>query len=125
MDDQMLAELEQGRILNSMYTVGTAIFNCIFAIELIVRISVLQLWFVVGPDLRWNILDVIVVASSVITQFTDLGSGVSFIRVLKGFRVIKVMRIIRVVRVFHELRVMVCSIASAMASLTWAFFLLF
>lgn len=98
-------------------------FTIVYALELIVRIGALKLWFFVGSDWRWDIFDMFLVITSVVQEFLESFS-VTFIRVIRVFRIIRVARIVRVLRFFHALRQMVVAIASSLAALSWAFILL-
>jgi hypothetical protein len=82
-------------------------------------------------EVGWNVLDVVVVGSSVLELLLDFVAfiagmdksdavgNVSVLRVLRVIRVVRVARIIRVMKFFRELRIMIYSILGCMKNLMW------
>jgi len=98
-----------------------------YLIELIAKVFVQRLYFLVGHEYRWNLFDVALVTTSAYDQLSTLlhynssAGDVLFVRVLRIVRLAKILRMVRVLKFFRELRHMLFSIAGAMRSLFWCF----
>lgn len=100
-------------------------FTVFFCLELLYRVVIQKLEFIIGDDKGWNFFDTILVLSSLmelVMQGVTLNAGV--LRVLRVLRLVRVIRLVRVMRFFTDLRIMVCGIISSMHSLFWAIILL-
>jgi len=109
----------------SWYGLVEKVFTIYFTLELWLRLIAQRLWFFASPEeWKWNAFDVLLVISSIFQHISE-SANVSFLRTLRIFRVVRIMRLIRLLRFFRELRKMLFSILACMASLAWAFLLLF
>jgi hypothetical protein len=102
-----------------------------FCIELMMRVFVERIQFIVGVHFRWNILDCVLVGIGLIEQVLDFtnsagvgSAGMSNIRLLRILRLVRIVRLIRIMRFFRELRLMVSGIHHSLQSLFWAMVLL-
>lgn len=98
-------------------------FDIIFLSELVLRIYVCKWYFIFGPDSRYNLLDLLLVAVSAVEELLAL-FGINGIAVVRQLRMLKVIRLCRMLRFFSDLRLMVASIVQSCSSLTWALLLL-
>jgi len=119
-----------GRKVNlTGWSVIENIFCVFFMIELALRALSEAMGFVQGPNWKWNMFDLGLVAMC-FADFIMEHSGKSFApnlgyaRMLRLVRLARILRIIRVVRLFHSLRVMILSIVSSAGDLLWVFLLL-
>lgn len=102
------------------------VFSIIFAVELVIRIVALRGRFIFTPDIKWNLLDTLLVASGIIEMIVDSsGATLSFARVLRILRMVRVLRVVRMVRFFDSLRKMVGGLMNCLLSLFWLVMLLF
>jgi len=104
-----------------LQTVNTA-FTLIFVVELLFRMIALRTWFWVAPgEWGWNFFDLVLVATSVVTEVLIGGINLSFIRLFRILRAVRAVRLIRVLRFFRELRKMLFAILASLRSLVWCF----
>lgn len=106
--------------------VGFCIF---FFLELLLRLSAECSEFFIGEEWRWNMVDVLLVGTSVADLLMNsLKSGpVSAMKVGRILRLSRFLRLIRIARVMKELkalRLVVFAILNSMASLFWSFVLI-
>lgn len=108
------------------FVVLQAVFCVIFGAELAARMACEGLLFWQGRDVWWNVLDLLVVAESVVDlllQAAHLRAGndlnMSLLRILRVLRVMRVVKVLRVMRFFRELRMMVVGIAGSLKNLLW------
>eukprot|EP00928_Gymnodinium_smaydae_P039690 TRINITY_DN27052_c3_g2_i1.p1 TRINITY_DN27052_c3_g2~~TRINITY_DN27052_c3_g2_i1.p1 ORF type:complete len:888 (-),score=173.99 TRINITY_DN27052_c3_g2_i1:134-2797(-) len=117
------------RDVNSeIWTIGEFLFCGYFTFELLIRFFSSPLFFVTGPDWRWNLFDFILVLNCAIDlivkeMIVDAGS-LTYIRILRIVRMARILRMIRVMRFFRSLRLMVYSIFHSLLSLLWVFLLM-
>mmetsp|Transcript_92786 Transcript_92786/g.267904 ORF Transcript_92786/g.267904 Transcript_92786/m.267904 type:complete len:584 (-) Transcript_92786:59-1810(-) len=115
-------------------------FALLFAVELALKIQVHRLGFLVDREMwRWNLLDLVTVASSFFeiiatmaigpeTQGSSIESSIEPIRILRIARITRLLRVIRIVRIIRfvrALRTMVYQLLSTAKPLFWAGVLLF
>merc|ERR1712087_706049 len=97
--------------------------------------------FIFGPQIKWNLLDIIVVGLQLFEESigivaagggedlsrtmneTDFSFGI--MRLLRILRLIRIVRLVRVMHLVNELRSIIVSIFSSMQALMWTLFLLF
>lgn len=99
------------------------VFLCIFVLELLLRVYVEGILFVLGPEAKWNIFDVALVGSGMLDLMLT-ASNFSFIRILRLIRMVKMLRVVRMVSLFKSLRKMVISVSGCLLSLLWLTLLL-
>merc|ERR1712232_973596 len=87
--------------------------------EVILRLFATGCEFFHCSDWRWNAFDLFLVLSSTFFLVAD-GFALGFFRAVRGFKVLKALRIVRIFRLFKELRLLVASILTSMASLFWS-----
>jgi len=76
-------------------------------------------WF--GGDVRWNMLDVFLVLSSVVEILLSAHfSKVSYFKLLRLMKMLRSVRLIRVLRFFRQLRLMLLSVLNSLMPLLWA-----
>jgi len=102
-----------------------ASFTSFYALELGLKLWVHRLYFFCNADMRWNILDAILVASGLLEVFTNSSSNPSFIRMVRIIRITRALRMVRLLRFFAELRLMLNCVIGSIVSLLWAFCLIF
>jgi len=110
-----------------VFTVLDRSFAILFLVEVLLRVAIKRMRFFCGHEWRWNIFDFVTAILTVVEEFDNVLSvelDLSYTRILRGFRMIRILRVIRVLRFFRELRLMVCSIAQSLVSLSWALVLL-
>lgn len=101
-------------------------FTLIFAIEVVLRLSAMRLWFFLGKERMWNLFDGTLVAVSV---FDFVAGGrvfhsKLFLRIIRMARTMKMLRAMRLFRFFRQLRIMMASILGTLVTLFWLFALL-
>eukprot|EP00930_Biecheleria_cincta_P100521 TRINITY_DN92152_c0_g1_i1.p1 TRINITY_DN92152_c0_g1~~TRINITY_DN92152_c0_g1_i1.p1 ORF type:complete len:548 (-),score=80.11 TRINITY_DN92152_c0_g1_i1:34-1677(-) len=115
------------------FTVIGCLFNVLFITEMILHFVVDGVvGYFRGDDITWNILDAIVVSTSVgdlCVELVRLGNpaagkdsvvgSFSILRVLRICRVIRLVRFIRIMKFFRELRMMIYAIVESMKSVCW------
>jgi len=114
------------------FFVFSCIFTFLFSIELGLRWKAQGLIeFFKDADISWNLLDVVVVGSSLLEILLDIIAAitggeksdalqnVSVLRVLRVIRIVRVARVIRVMKFFRELRMMIYSILGCVKNLMW------
>jgi len=123
---QSLDDNMHGRAVNSTLAIIDLVFCCWFALELCLRLAAERSLFIFGPDVRWNILDSLLVISSIV----DLGvngmeggavSNMTTARILRIVRFIRLFRMAHAVRECTSFRVVVLGILESMMSLYWCF----
>jgi len=93
-------------------------FSVVFSLDLCLRIVVLRCHFWLGPDWRWNMLDVAAVAASLTELIAASGRlNTGFIKLLRLIRMIRTVQVIRAYPAFRELRLMMVAIVDSMLSL--------
>jgi len=94
-------------------------FVIAFTVELALHISTMRLKFFTGKDKYWNIVDIILILSSV-GNLLFASANLSFARAIRVLRLMRVTRVFRLVEELRTLRLMAAMISSAMISLAWA-----
>lgn len=103
----------------------TNVFAFCFLMEVILKLTALQLEFFYGEDWSWNLFDLaLVVVGCVEVCVALLSQDGSFIdtaaqRTLRAVRVVRNLRIIRALRFFYELRQMLLAVFGSMRTLMW------
>lgn len=95
-------------------------FTSWFVAELLLRIIALRIYFFVGQDNRWNILDAFLVLAS-IPEYFEMGINVSFLRMIRLAKISRAFRLMRFLKLFTSLREIMVSLVSTMGSLFWCF----
>lgn len=109
----------------AMYRLIDLVFNCIFTMELILRVVAFRGKFFKGEMWRWNVFDAAIVTLGWTHAFIEvvfqmgesMGDAVGLLRVL---RLGRIARLIRMVRLIPELKSMVYLIMASMSSFFWA-----
>jgi len=112
-------------LLPAWISIMDSSFTVFFLGELILRIVALGRDFFAVGDLKWNLFDTALVATSVAdfvlsAMYLDL----SFVRVLRVLRLTRTLRMVRLVRAaafFRTLRLMLLAIVTSSMPLIWAF----
>lgn len=97
----------------------THVFNGWFALEVFLRLLVDGCEFFHSIHWRWNVFDFVLVILSMVILVVD-GHSVGFFRMLRILKTLKALRIMRVFRMFTELRLLVATILTSLASLWWS-----
>lgn len=101
-----------------------------YAVELILRLINHRLYFFVNADVRWNLLDFVLVLFSLLDLVSSLlvgrddesgSSNISYMRMLRLLKLAKILRTLRIMKVFRELGQMLESMRSCAISLFWSF----
>lgn len=97
------------------------VFTVLFALELLARLVALKFSFLDSQDWFWNLLDVVIVLSS-IAELVLAGSGLDlkYIRLLRLARVMRTLRLAVIVPVFGKVRTMINAFTSSVSSLLGA-----
>eukprot|EP00811_Abedinium_folium_P003019 NODE_1277_length_2538_cov_6.485691.p1 GENE.NODE_1277_length_2538_cov_6.485691~~NODE_1277_length_2538_cov_6.485691.p1 ORF type:complete len:448 (+),score=105.58 NODE_1277_length_2538_cov_6.485691:696-2039(+) len=101
------------------------VFAAFFALELLVRITAQRSLFLHGPEMNWNIFDVLLVCSSVYEAVVDVSGGPSVWRVFRLLRLVRLFKLIRRLRFFDGLSFMVSGIINCFVPLLWIMAILF
>eukprot|EP00930_Biecheleria_cincta_P003296 TRINITY_DN10421_c0_g1_i1.p1 TRINITY_DN10421_c0_g1~~TRINITY_DN10421_c0_g1_i1.p1 ORF type:complete len:668 (+),score=110.41 TRINITY_DN10421_c0_g1_i1:145-2004(+) len=121
-------------------TVLQQFFAYLFTVELIFRICAEgRRFFYSSPNLMWNYLDLMVVATSLMevallmhveSPFDTApngpasGSNVRIMRMLRIVKILRIVRIVKVVKIIRALRTLIQSIMYTLSVLVWSFVLL-
>jgi len=105
------------------------VFFILFAVELLLRVSVWRCRFFRGPDWAWNLFDTVVVVIAGMEEIVKLAArGNNALSTVMAMRIVKLPRmvqIIRLVKLFRELRILMMSIFSTLWTLFWSIICLF
>ena len=109
---------------------GEIIFCVIFSVDLLVRLLVERLHFLMGAMKWWNALDVVLVSLMIASQITQksLISSMSGLRVLRLLRVLRIMRLLKYFAKwpqFRQIRILVASIGESLKMMIWLMLLAF
>jgi len=105
-------------------------FAVTFALEIGIRLWVMRLKFFFGPDVGWNIFDLLLVVLQLLTEMLEIifhtgQTNISFMRVVRIFRLVRIVRLLRIVRYINELRMIITSVVCTMRHLFWTLVILF
>ncbi|CAJ1346989.1 unnamed protein product [Effrenium voratum] len=117
----------------TFFATANFVFTVLFTLELSVRVfrEGKFLFSCYNPDIKWNIMDAILVAfglfEEILTRSFSVTSApnMSSARILRLLRLVRVARVLRVLRFFSDLRVMILGVLSSLKALMWALILLF
>jgi len=118
------------RVSSAGWMIIENMFCVFFMFELGLRAMSESVGFVQGPNWKWNMFDLALVAMCV-SDFILENSGksiapnIGYARMFRLVRLARILRIIRVVRLFHSLRLMIISIIHCAGDLLWVLLLLF
>eukprot|EP00931_Biecheleriopsis_adriatica_P030172 TRINITY_DN17800_c0_g1_i1.p1 TRINITY_DN17800_c0_g1~~TRINITY_DN17800_c0_g1_i1.p1 ORF type:complete len:718 (-),score=129.89 TRINITY_DN17800_c0_g1_i1:212-2326(-) len=132
MDDASHNRIQNKAIPEAFFALQL-VFTSLFSVDLLLRwVADGFLAFLKSADVGWNILDILVVCSSLIDMGVEIEQKVSrsegdkslmanfsVLKVLRVVRIVRIAHIIRVMRFFRELRMMVFSILGSFKSLLW------
>jgi len=104
-------------------------FLVFYVVELMLKFGVHRWYFFCNDDMKWNLLDLLLVLTAVYYQlmtwiFTVSGVDLTYMRTLRILKVARILRVIRVAKIFSELRLMLNSILGSFHSLFWSFVML-
>lgn len=126
---------EQTEQFNLAVNMIELMFLLFFAVEMCLKIYVHSIFYFIGDEMFWNMLDCLLVGVSAFNWVLNAvdpkragSNSVTFIRLFRLLRVSKVAQVFRILRVmqsFRELRVLLTCIASLLIPLCWCFALLF
>jgi len=125
------AQMTSGKPIPPMWMQVTDLtFSVVFLAELILRMVSEEVRFLCGNNVKWNVLDMILVATAWSDIILDAmgssaGANYSFMRLLRVLRVMRSFRIVRVMHLFKELRVVLLSLLGSIVPLFWALFCVF
>eukprot|EP00931_Biecheleriopsis_adriatica_P100962 TRINITY_DN76195_c0_g1_i1.p1 TRINITY_DN76195_c0_g1~~TRINITY_DN76195_c0_g1_i1.p1 ORF type:complete len:647 (+),score=124.87 TRINITY_DN76195_c0_g1_i1:34-1941(+) len=107
-------------------------FFMFYVIELILKMAVHRFYFFCNKDMKWNILDALLVLAAALENTLTLavasgGPAVNLasLRLLRLCKVAKVLRIFRTLEFFQELRLMAECVAGTLVNAFWCTTLLF
>lgn len=84
--------------------------------------------FLMGPGKVWNLIDTVLVTTSLSEKIMDLflnvNSDLHYLRIIRIARTVRVLRVVRIVTFFRPLRILVYSVVNTVRSLAWTFILL-
>lgn len=107
---------------------GEVCFTTFFVGEILLRMAVERLLFLIGPEWKWNLFDFVLVAMSLVDLLlvNDGKSTSKFTlgRLLRLARFFRLARLTRVIRNFGSLRVMLFAILDSMGTLFWCFIII-
>jgi len=104
---------EWSLLLNLFFTVS-------FTLELFLRMSHLRCHFWLGPEMRWNLLDLACVVAGIMEVAVDEGTlEVNYIRALRLLRMLRTLRVMRSLSVLSRLRLMLLAISDSILSMLW------
>jgi len=106
-------------------------FVCYF-VELALRLLNHRLYFFVNQDMKWNILDFVLVVFSLLDICSEMllgpeggsdsgGGNISYMRVLRLVKLAKILRALRIMKVMRELGQILDSMRSCAITLMWSF----
>mmetsp|Transcript_40100 Transcript_40100/g.114614 ORF Transcript_40100/g.114614 Transcript_40100/m.114614 type:complete len:669 (+) Transcript_40100:3-2009(+) len=123
--DYALDHLEQTHTTGM--EVAELMFCIFYTVELVMRVSVHRIRYFCCTDWKWNVLDSVLVFTSVQEQVTQMASpsstgkqSISFIRVMRIMKMTKLLRIVRLMRMFRELRLILHSVLGSLQAVFWA-----
>ncbi|CAE8619967.1 unnamed protein product [Polarella glacialis] len=117
------------------FEVFETVFCFIFTTEISLRIYVHRASFFLGPERRWNLFDVILVAMQFLeqlmgflvsrdagfshSQLSEYTDATGTLRVLRIFRLLRILRLLRIVHLSGELQAIIVAITMGMRSFCW------
>lgn len=102
-------------------------FSIFFLVELILRIAIERLLFLLGSEWRWNLFDAVLVSLSILDFSMSIGAtanvdaNLTQSRMVRLVRFFRLARISRVVRHFGKLRLVLFAILESMSNLLGCF----
>jgi len=112
------------------FTVIDWIFTTLFFAELVLRMTVERSEFFKSwnPNVKWNVFDTCIVASSGPEIFVLIGDAkvgsLPLLRVVRMARLMRLLRVVKVMSFFRDLRMMIMGITSSAKPLLWAMVIL-
>jgi len=103
---------------------GDLIFFLLFVCELLLRLALDKRKFCIGPEVGWNVADVVATVFMGLEVAFSVGSNASFMRAVRLFRFIRAIRALEVFRFFKTVRLMLLSFQDAIWPLTYGLVLL-
>jgi len=122
--DTKLALDTPPQALPGIYGTIQRIFSVCFVVELVIRMLAYRWSFFSGEDVKWNLLDMILVGTQLVEEIFS-GSDLSSLRVIRLARLVRTLRIIRIISFFRDLRMMVCCVVNSFLAFFWSGILLF
>lgn len=106
-------EIRKEDLLEDEIVLLSTVFNVIFLIELLLRIIAYGTKFlsIRNPDVRWNVLDTVLVLSWLIEVLESGSNDATYVNHI--LRMLRCLRVIRIMRFFREIRVLVDGISCA------------
>jgi len=99
-------------------------FVVVFSLELFMRMFADGLKFFNGKDFTWNMMDMILVATSLVeVGLPDAGINLTFLRVERLLKMTRAFRILKVVRhlvIFRQLRILLLASLNCLIFMFWA-----
>jgi len=126
-----LFQMTSGKLEQPMWMqVMDLTFSVVFLAELILRMVEEEVLFLCGDNVKWNVLDMILVSTAWSDIILDAmgssaGANYSFMRTVRVLRVMRSFRIVRVMQLFKDLRVVLLSLLGSIVPLFWALFCVF
>jgi len=103
-------------------------FHSYYLLELILKLAVMRLTFILCEDWKWNLFDAFLVSTAVYDVYTMLvgmnALNVTFLRAVRLVRMMKILRVVRVLQHCRELRLMLSAIMGSVTSLFWCLIML-
>eukprot|EP00929_Paragymnodinium_shiwhaense_P101600 TRINITY_DN6474_c0_g2_i2.p1 TRINITY_DN6474_c0_g2~~TRINITY_DN6474_c0_g2_i2.p1 ORF type:complete len:1046 (-),score=215.85 TRINITY_DN6474_c0_g2_i2:77-3214(-) len=107
-------------------------FLAFYTIEIFLRIYAHRIYFLIGSDARWNIVDSVLVIASIVggvSAYKESGyerhSGIVTVRITRLFKLAKLLRLVRAMRYFKQLQLFVDACLGCVESLFWAVAMIF
>eukprot|EP00930_Biecheleria_cincta_P059098 TRINITY_DN44860_c0_g1_i1.p1 TRINITY_DN44860_c0_g1~~TRINITY_DN44860_c0_g1_i1.p1 ORF type:complete len:596 (+),score=98.84 TRINITY_DN44860_c0_g1_i1:25-1812(+) len=114
--------------LPSVYRILDNLCTGFYFTEVIVKVLAFGCrYYFYGPENRWNILDLVVVATSLLEVVTQVFESVGILKQMRALRLVRVVRslkVVRVLRLISALRTLVVSILGTLRPLGMAVVLL-
>jgi hypothetical protein len=118
------AEIDEEEISKDWVYIEMA-FTTWFTVELLLRLAAERVLFLFGHDRWWNLLDFLLVVSSLATvAFSATTKTLTVARLLRLFRFTRIFRVIRVIRFLQNFRIMIYAILQSFGTLVWVFVVL-
>lgn len=113
--------------LDATYQNLELLFIVLYLIEQVLMLTVHRLHHLIGPSFGWNLFDILLVATSIMTLAPNSaggGSNLTPLRSLRMMKVAKVLRLLRIFRFFAPLRHMLTALLASFIPLVWSLLML-
>lgn len=99
-------------------------FICYYVMELVGRVYVQRIHFLLGAESKWNLFDFVLLCVAIQDLWLSQQAKMALLRVTKVLKLSRALKLIKLVEVLKSLRLILNGVWSSVRSMFWAFFLI-